>query len=56
MKQEFLELLKTVNREGMDKLIQFIEKSDFFVAPASTRFHGSHEGRLSSVPYFVKWR
>ncbi len=46
MKQEFLELLKTVNREGMDKLIQFIEKSDFFVAPASTRFHGSHEGGL----------
>ena len=46
MKEEFLGLLKSINREGMDKLIEFIEKSDFFKAPASTRFHGSHEGGL----------
>ena len=46
MKEEFLGLLKSVNREGMDKLIEFIEKSDFFKAPASTRFHGSYEGGL----------
>ena len=46
MKEEFLKLLKSVNREGMDKLIQFIEKSDFFKTPASTRFHGSYEGGL----------
>ena len=46
MKEEFLELLKSVNREGMDGLINFIEKSDFFKAPASTRFHGSYEGGL----------
>ena len=46
MKEEFLGLLKSVNREGMDKLIEFIEKSDFFKAPASTRFHGAYEGGL----------
>ena len=46
MKEKFLELLKSVNREGMDNLINFIEKTDFFKAPASTRFHGSHEGGL----------
>ena len=46
MKEEFLNLLKSVNREGMDDLINFIEKSDFFKAPASTRFHGSYEGGL----------
>lgn len=46
MKEEFLKLLRSTNREGMDKLIEFIEKSDFFKAPASTRFHGSHEGGL----------
>lgn len=46
MKEEFLGLLKSVNREGMDKLIEFIEKSDFFKAPASTRFHGDYEGGL----------
>ena len=46
MKEEFLMLLRSVNREGMDELINFIEKSDFFKAPASTRFHGSYEGGL----------
>ena len=46
MKEEFLELLKSIPREGMDKLIEFIEKSDFFKAPASTRYHGAYEGGL----------
>ena len=46
MKERYLELLKSVNREGMDNLINFIEKTDFFKAPASTRFHGSYEGGL----------
>ena len=47
MKEEFLGLLRTVNREGIESLIQFLEKSDFFKAPASTRFHGDHEGGLA---------
>ena len=46
MKEKFLELLKSVNREGIDQLINFLEKSDFFTAPASTRFHGCYEGGL----------
>ena len=46
MKQQFISLLKTVNREGVDKLLDFIEKTDFYTAPASTRFHGSFEGGL----------
>ena len=46
MKEEFLKLLKTVQREGIDELLNFLEKSDFFTAPASTRFHGNHEGGL----------
>ncbi len=47
MKDKFIELLKSTNREGMEELIKFIEeKTDFFIAPASTRFHGSHEGGL----------
>ena len=46
VKEEFLMLLKSINREGMDELINFIERSDFFKAPASTRFHGSYEGGL----------
>ena len=46
MEEKFIELLKSTNREGIDKLIEFIQKSDFFKAPASTRFHGSFEGGL----------
>ena len=46
MKEEFIELLKSTKREGIDKLIEFIEKTDFFKAPASTRFHGNYEGGL----------
>ena len=46
MKEEFLELLRSIKREGIEDLINFIEKTDFFKAPASTRFHGSHEGGL----------
>ena len=46
MKDEFLEILKQVKREGIEQLINFLEKSDFFIAPASTRFHGNHEGGL----------
>ena len=46
MKEEFLNLLRSVKREGIDDLIRFIESTDFFTAPASTRFHGDHAGGL----------
>ena len=47
-KEKFIEIYKsTVTREGADKLLEYIvEKTDFFTAPASTRFHGSYEGGL----------
>ena len=46
MKEEYINLLNGINREGMDKLIEFLENSDFFTAPASTRYHGAWEGGL----------
>ena len=46
LKEEFLALLSSVNREGMNNLIEFLNKTDFFKAPASTRFHGCYEGGL----------
>lgn len=46
MKEQFIALLKTVQRDGMDKLINYLETTDFYKAPASTRFHGNHEGGL----------
>jgi len=48
MKEQILELLRTVKREGIEDVIKFLEKSDFFAAPASTRFHGSYEGGLAA--------
>ena len=46
-KEKFLELLSSITRPGINKLIEWIEtKSDFFVAPASTMFHGNYEGAL----------
>ena len=35
-----------IKREGADKLLEFLENSDFFTAPASSRFHNSCEGGL----------
>ena len=46
MKEKFISLLRSTNREGIEEVIQFLEKSDFYKAPASTRFHGSFEGGL----------
>ncbi len=48
-REKFLNLFKTqIKREGSEILLEYIlsEKSDFFTAPASTRFHGSYEGGL----------
>ena len=46
MKEEFLKILRTVKREGIEELIKFLESTDFFTAPASTRFHGDFAGGL----------
>ena len=46
MRAEFIELLRSTNREGMENLIEFLDKTDFYKAPASTRFHGNFEGGL----------
>ncbi len=48
-KERFIDIYKTyIHREGSDKLLDFLlsHNSDFFEAPASTRFHGSYEGGL----------
>lgn len=46
MKQRFISLLKTTNRNGIDNVINFLEQSDFFYAPASSLFHGNYKGGL----------
>ena len=47
MKNEFIEIYnKYIKREGADKLLSWLEKTDFFTAPASTNFHSACKGGL----------
>lgn len=39
-------LLQSTNREGIDKLIEYLNNSDFYSAPASTSFHCNYESGL----------
>ena len=48
-KEKFIEIYNTyIKREGADKLLEYLlsPQSDFFTAPASTRFHLCCEGGL----------
>ena len=46
-KIEFINLLRSTGREGIEYLINWLEtKSDFFEAPSSTVFHGNYVGGL----------
>ena len=47
MKEKFIEIFNNnIKREGADKLLEWLEKTDFFIAPASTRFHSNYSGGL----------
>lgn len=47
MKEKFIEIYKEhIHREGADKLLSWLESSDFFTAPASTKYHLSRKGGL----------
>ncbi len=47
-KERFLQIYnENIHRDGADKLLDFLlNHSDFFTAPASTRYHNSFEGGL----------
>ena len=47
-KEEFIAIYReNIRREGADALLDYLEnKSDFFTAPASARFHGAYAGGL----------
>lgn len=52
-KQEILSLLKEVQREGINNLIEFLESSDYFTAPASKNGHNNIEMGLCIHSYNV---
>ena len=46
-KQEFIEIFKeNITRPGSEKLLEWLSQSDFFIAPASTKYHSAFEGGL----------
>lgn len=59
MKERFLEIYNSnITRPGADKLLAWLETTDFFAAPASTRFHLSRPGGLveHSIHVFERLR
>lgn len=58
-KEEFIKVAKDyIKRDGIDELLDWLEHTDFFTAPASTRYHGAFEGGLvlHSLNVFVQLR
>ena len=46
-KERFIEIYnQNIKREGADKLLDYLCRSDFFTAPASARYHSAYEGGL----------
>ena len=46
-KQEFIDIFKeNIKRPGSEKLLEWLSQSDFFIAPASTKYHSAFEGGL----------
>lgn len=45
-KEKFIEMAKNITRPGIDEMMAWLETTDFYVAPASTKFHGAQAGGL----------
>lgn len=45
-KADFLTIYKDIRRPGADKLLAWLETTDFFTAPAGAKHHGAHAGGL----------
>lgn len=53
-KNDIINVLKTVQRNGINRLIAYLEmETDFFTAPASTKYHSNFEGGLAEHSYKV---
>ena len=47
IKDEFLQIYyDNIERDGAEALLDYLERSDFFTAPASSRSHSAYEGGL----------
>ena len=56
-KDQFIDIYNQyVKREGASKLLAYLESTDFFTAPASTKFHLAHEMGLCEHSLNVYYR
>ena len=53
VKDKVVALLNKINRPGMAELMDFLEKSDYYEAPASTKYHGAYKKGLVEHSYKV---
>lgn len=42
-KEKFIEMAKNITRPGIEEMMAWLETTDFYEAPASTKFHGSRQ-------------
>lgn len=45
-KNKYINLLRSTNRERIEELISWLETTDFFIAPSSSKYHGNYPGGL----------
>lgn len=45
-KARFVDLLSSINRPGIDKLLEWLGKTNFYSSPASSKYHSAVEGGL----------
>lgn len=53
VKEKILGILSRVDRPGMNELIDWLKGTDFFTAPASTKFHNAKENGLAEHSWNV---
>ncbi|MBR4237142.1 HD domain-containing protein [bacterium] len=57
VKDEFIKIYREyIKREGADELLEYLKSTDFFTAPASSRYHNSFEGGLCDHSINVYYR
>lgn len=45
-KERFIQLLRSTGRQGVEDLLAWLETTDWFTAPASTKYHCAYPGGL----------
>lgn len=48
LRSSFEDTASKIKRDGIDRLLAWLDKSDFYTAPASTKYHGDWPGGLCS--------